>query len=464
MTTYSPSERKDAAVDSLKIPPHSTDAEQAVLGGLLLDNSVWDLVVEWIVVDDFYHSSHRTIFSAIQELAERGSPFDVVTLKEWLDRRHVLNDVGGMPYLALLARDTPSAANIRAYADIVRERAILRRLLTVSSDIANSAYHPQGRSSQELLDKAEEWVFAIANSDTRRRAEFASISQLLTKAVDRIDSLFQLDSPITGIPTGWTDFDEMTAGLQRGDLIIVAGRPSMGKTTLAMNIAQNVCINTPEPVVVFSMEMPGEHLAMRLLSSLGLIDQHRIRTGKLDDNDWPRLSSTLELLNTARLFIDDSSDLSPSDVRTRTRRLAKEQGQLGLVIVDYIQLMRVNGFSDNRAQEVGEISRSLKALAKELHVPVIALSQLNRSLEQRADKRPMMSDLRESGAIEQDADLICFIYRDEVYHPDSSDKGMAEIIVGKQRNGPIGTVKLTFRGQYNNFASFAPDSYGDHYR
>ncbi len=464
MVPFAPAERKDTAVESLKIPPHSTDAEQAVLGGLMLDNSVWEQVLDVVTVEDFYHSAHRTIFAAIGELAERDSPYDVVTLRDWLDRCQGLDEVGGLPYLAMLARDTPSAANVRAYAYIVRERAMLRRLIQVSSKIADSAYYPQGRSSQELVDQAEQQVFAIANAGARRTADFSGISELLAKAVDRIDSLFQLDSPIPGLATGWHDFDEMTAGLQRGDLVIVAGRPSMGKTTFAINIAQNVCMGTSDPVVIFSMEMPGEQLAMRMLSSMGRIDQHRIRTGKLENDDWPRLTSALELLNNARLFIDDSSDLSPSDLRTRARRLAREQGPLGLVVVDYIQLMRVVGFSENRTQEVSEISRSLKALAKELKVPVVALSQLNRSLEQRADKRPVMSDLRESGAIEQDADLICFIYRDEVYHPDSGEKGTAEIIIGKQRNGPIGTVKLTFRGQFTSFENFAPDSYGDHYR
>ncbi len=463
MPPVAPTDRRDKAVESLKVPPHSIDSEQAVLGGLMLDNSAWDLIADRITESDFYHAAHRTIFTAIQELAERDSPFDVITLKEWLDGQHQLDRVGGMAYLAVLARDTPSAANIRAYADIVRERAILRQLIQVAGEIANNAYNPEGRSSRELLDTAEERVFAIAESGARTQAGFVGISELLTRAVDRIDQLFQLDNPVTGIPTGWTDFDELTAGLQRGDLVVVAGRPSMGKTTFAINIAENVAIQVKEPVAVFSMEMPGEHLAMRMMSSLGRIDQHRIRTGKLTDDDWPRLTSAITMLNEAKLFIDDSSDLTPSELRARARRLAREHGQLGLVIVDYIQLMRVAGFSENRAQEVAEISRALKALAKELHVPVIALSQLNRSLEQRADKRPIMSDLRESGSIEQDADVICFIYRDEVYHPETEQKGIAEIIIGKQRNGPIGSVRLTFLGQYTSFESFAPDHYGNDY-
>ena len=452
----------DLTVDSLKIPPHSLEAEQATLGGLLLDNSAWDQIADRISDHDFYHDTHRQIFIAIQELAERDSPFDVVTLTEWLESNNRLDNVGGMPYLASLARDTPSAANIRAYADIVRERSVLRQLIQVGTEIANSAYNPDGRHSRELLDNAEEHVFAIAQQGGRERG-FTGINELLTRAVERIDTLFQLDNPVTGMPTGWADFDEKTAGLQRGDLIIVAGRPSMGKTTLAMNIAENVAIQAHEPVAVFSMEMPGEHLAMRLMSSLGQIDQHRIRTGKLEEDDWPRLTSAIQLLSDAKLFIDDSSALTPTEVRARARRLQREHGQLGLVMIDYIQLMQVPRHTENRTQEVAEISRSLKALAKELNVPVIALSQLNRSLEQRADKRPVMSDLRESGSLEQDADLICFIYRDEVYHPESPDKGIAEIIIGKQRNGPIGTVKLTFRGQYTRFDSFAPDLYHEDY-
>ncbi len=463
MPPFAPSDRKDAAVESLKVPPHSIDSEQAVLGGLMLDNGAWDLVADRIAETDFYHAAHRIIFNAIQKLAETDSPFDVITLKEWLDGRNQLNSAGGLAYLAVLARDTPSAANVRAYADIVRERAILRQLIEVASEVANSAYNTEGRASRELLDLAEERVFAIADRGNRNQRGFVPINELLTRAVDRIDTLFQKDDPVTGVPTGWSDFDDLTAGLQRGDLVIIAGRPSMGKTTFAMNIAENVAIQAREPVAVFSMEMPGEHLAMRMMSSLGRIDQHRIRTGKLTDDDWPRLTSAITMLNEAQLFIDDSSDISPSELRARARRLAREHGQLGLVIVDYIQLMRVPGHAENRAQEVAEISRSLKALAKELNVPVIGLSQLNRTLEQRADKRPVMSDLRESGAIEQDADLICFIYRDEVYNTDSADKGTAEIIIGKQRNGPIGAVKLTFLGQYTSFQNFAPDHYGDSY-
>jgi replicative DNA helicase len=457
--------RKDPGTDLLKVPPHSIEAEQSVLGGLMLDNTAWDQVADHITDSDFYRADHRLIFQAVRELAEKGLPFDVVTLAEWLERKAQLEDASGFAYLGMLVRDTPSAANIRAYADIVRERAILRQLIRVGTEMANSAYNPQGRDSKELLDEAEKSVFAIAEQGARAQQGFTGIKDLLIKAVERIDTLFQQENPITGVPTGWHDFDEKTAGLQAGDLIIVAGRPSMGKTTFAMNIAENAAIKYRYPIAIFSMEMPGEHLALRMMSSLGRIDQHRIRTGKLEDEDWPRLTSAISILNEARLFIDDSSALSPMEVRARARRLQRElqreQQRLGLIVIDYIQLMQVPGSKENRATEISEISRSLKSLAKELDVPVVALSQLNRSLEQRPNKRPVMSDLRESGAIEQDADLICFIYRDEVYNPDSTDKGVAEIIIGKQRNGPIGVTRLTFLGRYTRFENFAPEAYAD---
>ena len=453
--------RKDSATESLKIPPHSIEAEQSVLGGLMLDNNAWDQVAERLTEVDFYRGDHRQIYQAINNLAREGRPFDIITLTDWLDNNNLLETVGGAAYLAVLARDTPSAANIAAYADIVRERSVLRQLIQIGTGNANSGFNPQGRDSKELLDEAERTIFAIAEQGARLDQGFTDINQILTKAVERIDQLFQLDNPVTGLPTGWSDFDEMTAGLQAGDLIIVAGRPSMGKTSFCTNIAENAAIRIKCPVAMFSMEMPSEHIAMRMMSSLGGIDQQRIRTGKLEEDDWPRLTSAISMLNEAKLFIDDSAALTPSEVRARARRLAREHGQLGMVIIDYIQLMRVPGNNENRATEVAEISRSLKALAKELNVPVIALSQLNRALEQRSDKRPVMSDLRESGALEQDADLICFIYRDEVYNPDSADKGTAEIIIAKQRNGPIGTTRLTFLGQYTRFESFAPELYDD---
>jgi len=456
-----PVEAHISAAAALKIPPHSIEAEQAVLGGLMLDNAAWDQIADKVNEEDFYRRDHRLIFRATHELVEKGSPCDVVTLAEWLDKRGELDNAGGLAYLGALARDTPSAANIRAYADIVRERSVLRQLIRVGTDIANNAFQPDGRGSKELLESAEQQVFRIAEQGGRSQQGFVGLKQLLTGAVDRIDQLFQRDDPITGIATGYTEFDHKTAGLQPGDLIIVAGRPSMGKTSFAMNIAEHAAIRGKQPVAVFSMEMSGEQLAMRMMSSLGRIDQHKVRTGKLDDADWPRLTSAVSILAEAPLFIDDTPALSPTELRARARRLKREHGGLGLIVIDYLQLMQVSNSRENRATEISEISRNLKALAKELRVPVMALSQLNRSLEQRPNKRPVMSDLRESGAIEQDADLILFIYRDEVYNKDSPDKGKAEIIIGKQRNGPIGTVGLAFRGEYTRFENLAEGGYID---
>ena len=450
----------DVATEALKVPPHSIEAEQAVIGGLMLENSAWDQVADLVVEEDFYRRDHRLIFHAIVDLSSRNTPFDVITLSERLEAINELENAGGLAYLGMLAKNTPTAANIKAYAAIVRERSVFRQLIHVGTEIANSAYAAEGRDSPELLDNAEKLVFEIAERGARGKRGFTSIKDLLVKAVDRIDTLFQQDNPITGVPTGFSDFDEMTSGLQRSDLVIVAGRPSMGKTTFAMNLAEHAAIKTGLPVAVFSMEMPGEQLAMRMMSSLGRIDQHKLRTGKLDDDDWPRVTSAVGILAEAPLFIDDTPALTPTDLRARARRLAREHG-LGMIVIDYLQLMQVLGNKENRATEISEISRSLKSLAKELSVPVVALSQLNRSLEQRPNKRPVMSDLRESGAIEQDADLIVFIYRDEVYHEDSQDKGTAEIIIAKQRNGPIGTTRLTFLGQYTRFENFISNRYND---
>ncbi|MES9945540.1 MAG: replicative DNA helicase [Candidatus Thiodiazotropha sp.] len=446
---------------AIKVPPHSIQAEQSVLGGLMLDNASWDKVADQVVESDFYRKEHRLIFNAIAAQAEESQPFDVVTLAEHLERKEALEDGGGLPYLVRLVEETPSAANIKSYASIVREYSVMRQLISVGTDISDSAFHPLGRKAEELLDNAERKVFEIAEQTTKGKGGFAPIKSLLTKAVDRIETLFQQDEPITGLGTGFTDFDQMTSGLQHADLIIVAGRPSMGKTTFAMNIAENVAIQGGKPVAVFSMEMPGDALAMRMMSSLGRIDQLRVRTGKLDDDEWPRLSSAVSMLAETSLFIDDTPALSPTEVRARARRLKREHSDLGLIVIDYLQLMQAPGEGENRTNEISAISRSLKALAKELDVPVVALSQLNRSLEQRTNKRPIMSDLRESGAIEQDADLIVFIYRDEVYNEDSPDKGIAEIIIGKQRNGPIGTTRLTFLGKYTKFENYTDDIYAD---
>ncbi len=438
----------------LKVPPHSIEAEQAVLGGLMLDNNAWDQIADRLAEADFYRREHRLIFRAIGALAETGKPSDLITVAEWLTQHQFFDDCGGLAYLGTLANETPSAANTRAYADIVRERSILRKLIQIGTDIAGSAFQPEGRSSQELLESAEQQVFRIAEHGLRARSGFSNIKDLLSAAVERVDTLFHQDNPITGVATGFADFDLKTAGLQPGDLVIVAGRPSMGKTALAMNIAEHAAIKHRKPVAVFSMEMAGEQLALRLMSSLGRIDQHRVRTGRLQDQDWPRLTSAVALLSEAPLFIDDTPALTPTELRARARRLHREHGHLGLIVIDYLQLMHVSGTRENRATEISEISRGLKALAKELRVPVLALSQLNRSVESRQDRRPVMSDLRESGAIEQDADVIVFIYRDEVYNENSPDKGKAEIIISKQRNGPIGMVPLTVLGQSTRFENF----------
>lgn len=452
---------RDYAFDSLKIPPNSIQAEQSVLGGLMLDNQTWDSVADKVVEGDFYRKDHRLIFRAIEQLAEKQMPFDIITISEALATVGELESVGGLGYLGMLAKDTPSAANIVSYANIVRDRSVLRQLIHVGTDISDSAFNPDGRDTADLLENAEREVFKIAEQRQRGQGGFMPIKSLLAKAVDRIETLFEQEGSITGAATGFTDFDQMTSGLQPADLIIVAGRPSMGKTTIAMNMAENIAIKGDKPVAVFSMEMPGDSLAMRMMSSLGRIDQHKVRTGKLEDDEWPRLTSAINLLAETKLFIDDTPALSPTEVRSRARRLMREHGQLGLIVLDYLQLMQSPSSGDNRVQQISDISRGLKALAKELNVPVVALSQLNRNLEQRPNKRPVMSDLRESGAIEQDADLIVFVYRDEVYNEDSPDKGIAEIIIGKQRNGPLGTVRLTFLGQYTRFENFAGNPYND---
>ncbi len=448
----------DEQTSNLRVPPHSVEAEQAVIGGLLLDNRAWEQIADKLVEEDFYRNDHRLLFSAIRQLESRNEPFDAVTLSQCLDNNGHLDQAGGLLYLGRLAKDTPSASNIVAYANIVREKSVLRQLIAVGTDISGSGFQPEGRDSKELLDSAEKKVFQIAEQGARGQGGFQDMKSLLSKTVDKIDHLFNSDGGITGVSTGFDKFDEMTTGLQEADLVIVAGRPSMGKTTFAMNIAENAAIGDKVPVAVFSMEMPGDSLAMRMISSLGRVDQHHIRTGNLTDEDWARITSAIHILSEANIYIDDTPAMSPNEVRARARRLKRQHG-LGLIVIDYLQLMQVHGGSENRATEISEISRSLKAMAKELKVPVIALSQLNRSLEQRPDKRPVMSDLRESGAIEQDADLIVFIYRDEVYNEDSPQKGVAEIIIAKQRNGPIGKSLLTFLGKYTKFENYIPEMY-----
>ncbi|MDD5299812.1 MAG: replicative DNA helicase [Gallionella sp.] len=453
----------DAQLEQIKLPPHSVEAEQSVLGGLLLEASALDKIADLITDDDFYRHEHRLIYRQIVRLSEQAKPVDVITVAEALEIAGELDKVGGLPYLGSLAQNVPSAANIRRYGEIVRERSIMRKLVEVGTDIASSAYNPSGRDAAELLDEAEGKVLKIAEAGSRGKQGFMTMPPLLTQVVERIETLYGRDnqSDVTGTATGFTDLDSMTSGLQAGELVIVAGRPSMGKTAFSINIAENVALDSKLPVAIFSMEMGASQLAMRMLGSVGKLNQHDLRTGRLQDDDWGRLTHALGKLNDAPIHIDESAALSAMEVRARSRRLHRQYGGLGLIVVDYLQLMSSSASkaSENRATEISEISRSLKSLAKELKVPVVALSQLNRSLEQRPNKRPVMSDLRESGAIEQDADLILFIYRDEVYNSDSPDKGKAEIIIGKQRNGPIGKVELAFRGEYTRFDNLASSGY-----
>ncbi|MBL8382313.1 MAG: replicative DNA helicase [Burkholderiales bacterium] len=452
----------DAQVEALKIPPHSIEAEQSTLGGLLLDNQAWDKIGDVLREDDFYRADHRLIWKHISRLIEKGRPADVITVYESLDAEKRAEDAGGLAYLNALAQNTPSAANIRGYAQIVRDRSILRKLLVATDEIGGTVYNRQGREVRQILDEAESRVFQIAEDGARGRQGFVPLGPLLTQVRDRVQELHDMNSPdVTGVPTGFVDLDRKTSGLQAGDLIIVAGRPSMGKTAFSLNIAEHVALEGGI-VGVFSMEMGGAQLAMRMLGSIGRLDLHRLRTGKLDDGEFSRFATALERLHEVKLHIDETPALTALELRARARRLHRLYGKLDLLVIDYLQLMSAGSQGENRATEISEISRSLKALAKELGVPVIALSQLNRSLEQRTDKRPMMSDLRESGAIEQDADVILFIYRDEVYNPDNENsKGIAEVIIGKQRNGPIGKVELAFLGEYTKFENLArPSSYG----
>jgi replicative DNA helicase len=449
----------DEQLESLKLPPHSIEAEQSVIGGLLLENEALDKVADILSSQDFYQHDHRLIFQHITKLIERNHPADVVTVAESLENAAELSTIGGVAYLGALAQNTPTAANIRRYAEIVRERAIMRQLVTVGTGIAESAYLPSGRDAQQLLDEAEAKIFQIAEGGNRKNQGFMNMQVLLPQVADRIDYLYSREnhSDVTGVPTGFTDLDSMTSGLQGGDLVIVAGRPSMGKTAFAINIAENVALEANKAVAIFSMEMGATQLTTRMIGSVGRLDQHKMRNGNLEDDDWEKLTTALGRLNEAPIYIDEGAGLSSFDVRARARRLHRQAGSLGLIVIDYLQLMTAPAgkTGENRATEISEISRSLKALAKELNVPVIAISQLNRSVDQRPDKRPVMSDLRESGAIEQDADLIMFVYRDEYYNPDSPDKGTAEIIIGKQRNGPIGRVRLTFIGHHTRFENYA---------
>jgi len=442
------------STDALRVPPHSIDAEQAVLGALMLDQTAWERIADKVNENDFYRAEHRVIFRAIGDLTEKNQPCDAVTIGEWFEANGKADEVGGVAYVVQLANATPSAVNIVAYAEIVREKSILRSLIDASSAIMGDAFRPEGRRSEELLGEAEQRVFQIADAGARGKKTHVEARAAIKEAFQILHQRYENKGALSGLATGFVDLDEMTAGLQPGDLIIIAARPSMGKSTLAVNIAEHTALKARKAVAVYSMEMPSSQLAFRLIASTGRIDQQHLRTGNLEEEDWPRVTTAMALLAETRIIIDDTPALSPAELRARARRL-KRQYDIGLIIVDYLQLMAVPGSRENRATEISEISRGLKALAKELNVPVIALSQLNRSLEQRTDKRPMMADLRESGAIEQDADVILFIYRDEYYNKDSPDKGIAEVIVSKQRNGPTGTVKLTFLSKFTRFESSA---------
>ena len=439
-----------------RVPPQSIEAEQSLLGGLLLDSRRYDEVSGEIEIDDFYNKNHSRIYAAIQSCLEANQPVDVVTVSEVLERNDELEQVGGLAYIGSLANNTPGSANIMSYGRIIRERAILRRLIDASNDISTAAYNPEGRKPREVLDHAEQLIFGISESDGDKRDGFETMNSLMARSLNRIEELDKSGSAITGISTGFAKIDDKTSGLQKGDLIVIAGRPSMGKTSFCMNLAEYAAIEQGLTVGVFSMEMPGEQLSMRLISSLGRVNSTRLRTGQLKDDDWPRISSAVSLLSKAKIHVNDAAGLSPIELRSQARRLARERDGLDMIVVDYLQLMQSGEGNENRATEISNITRSLKMLAKELEIPVVVLSQLNRSLESRPDKRPVMSDLRESGAIEQDADVIFFIYRDEVYDEDSSDKGTAEIIIGKQRNGPIGKVRLAFVGEFTRFENLAP--------
>ncbi len=461
-TTNTADNLADDDIAKLNTPPHSIEAEQAVLGSVIQSVDAWDKIAEILIEEDFYNRAHRIIFAAITRLIAANSATDFVTLKDELASRNQLEDIGGQTYLINLARNTPSSSNVTAYANIVRERAVVRELIGAANDIADVSFNPEGRDSKTLLDLAETKIFEIAEKRTAANEGPVGVASALKKTIARIEALSKQNKDVTGVSTGFTDLDKKTSGLQPSDLIIVAARPSMGKTTFAMNLVENALMLEEKPVLVFSLEMPAEQIMMRMLASLGRINQTAIRTANLEDDHWMKMNDIMTLLHEKNnLYIDDSSGLTPMEVRTRARKLARERGGISMIMVDYLQLMRVPSLSDNRTLEISEISRSLKALAKELECPVVALSQLNRGLEQRSDKRPINSDLRESGAIEQDADLIMFIYRDEVYNENSDRKGVAEIIIGKQRNGPIGTTPLTFQGQFSRFDNYSGPPLGE---
>lgn len=430
--------------------PHSTEAEQSILGGLMLDNDKFDAIQNIIEVNDFHRQDHKIIYEAIENLSNKNKPFDIITISEYLITKNKLQKIGGFEYLVQLIKKTPGTANIKAYITIINDYSILRKLIKAGSNIIESALNAKGQKIPEIIDYSEKQIFDISKNQ-EKKSKIKTIYDIFKKTIHQIKTLSESSNSISGISSGFSKFDKLTSGLQKSDLIIIAGRPSMGKTTFAMNIAEHNMMTTNKPILIFSMEMPSEQIGMRLLSSLTKIELQKIRTGNLNDNEWKQIKTKINTINAKKLFIDDSESLSPIDIRTKARKITKENGQIGIIIIDYLQLMKIQGINENRTYEISEISRSLKNLAKELEVPIIALSQLNRSLEQRIDKRPIMSDLRESGAIEQDADLIIFIYRDELYNKESKNKGIAEIIIGKQRNGPLGNENLLFKGEYSKF-------------
>jgi replicative DNA helicase len=453
--------REPSVASDLRAPPHSVEAEQAVLGGLMLDRAAWDNVGDVVVADHFFRPDHAIIFESIAALAGEAQPCDPVTVSEHLQRLGKLNEAGGLAYLGTLTRDTPGAANVRAYAEIVKERALLRELVSAGGEIAGSVWSEEGESARDLVEKAERRIFAIAEGSARGKG-YTSAKAALPALIDTIDDLYNNPNKPRGLPTGFIDFDTKTGGLRGGDLLIIAGRPSMGKTTLAINIAEHAALKegVRASVAIFSLEMPAEQLLTRMLSSVGSVHLGNIRSGKLSEDDWPRITGATKQLQDAKIFIDDTPALTPTELRARARRIKREHG-LDLIVVDYLQLMSVPGTKENRATEISEISRGLKALAKEIHCPVIALSQLNRGVEQRENKRPVMSDLRESGAIEQDADMILLIYREEVYNKETPKKGVADIDLAKHRNGETGDIRLTFRGQFSRFENYADPAYGE---
>jgi replicative DNA helicase len=451
-------EDQDRELAHVRLPPHSIEAEQSVLGGLILHNGVWEEVGDLLAPDDFYRKDHRLIFQALSTLLDADRPADALTAADQLTRDGALDEAGGQAYLARLAGDTPSTVNVRAWATLVREASVLRQLIGVSRQIADASFEPEGRDVSTVLEEAERSILEIGEARQKQQGGFQSVRAFLPATVSKLQELHEAEGDVSGLSTGFKRFDELTGGLQAGDLVIIAGRPSMGKTTLAMNIAENAACGDKRPVAVFSMEMGAQQLILRHISSLGKVNQAHLRRGTFHANDWNRITGAMGQLQEAPIYIDDAGGLTPTEIRARTRRLRREVGgDLGLIVVDYIQLMTVAGTTENRATELSAISRSLKALAKEMNCPLIALSQLNRSVEQRPDKRPIMSDLRESGAIEQDADLICFIYRDEVYNKDTDKKNMADIIIAKQRNGPIDDFVLTFLGEFTKFENYAPE-------